>query len=311
MTRTGTFNISAALIVFFLLHAVPAPAAMTEVNDDTLSSISAQAGINVNYGDFGVHLTWDSIRYSDTDSDPKQWVEFNGVTVSGPDGEHYFYLDCPVEYPMTIDMANATTIDGRPRTMIAMQISDHVNPRSIRVDEFTFAGQELGELEIDQITMDPSYLLVSNHLGAGTQGIDYEFLTKVHVDAFKYTYQVNPGPGGTRLSFDLADITLAGQATGAPEDPATWGFSGQFRVGDILGGQIDFDNDPLNQAYPNPATFDVATDTTTNTTAAYINVPLQGSIRMGAVNIGTAGFGPVAIDGITAHYLCVRFSPGN
>jgi len=40
-------------------------------------------------------------------------------------------------------------------------------------------------------------------------------------------------------------------------------------------------------------------------------VPLQGSIRMGAVNIGTAGFGPVAIDGITSHYLCVRFSPGN
>ncbi len=311
MTRADTFIIPSALIALFLLYAVPATAAMTEVSDEALSSVSAQAGININYGDFGVNLTWDSIRYSDTDSDPKQWVEFNNVEISGRDGEHYFYLDCPEEYPMTIDVANATTIDGQSRTMIALQISDHVNPRTMTVEEFVFAGQELGEIEIDNITMDPSSLLISSHQGPGTQGIDYEFLTKIHVDEFKYTYQTNPGPGGTRLSFDLADITLAGQATGAPEDPSTWGFSGQFRVGDILGGQIDFDNDPLNQAYPNPATFDVATDTTTNTTAAYINVPLQGSIRMGAVNIGTAGFGPVAIDGITSHYLCVRFSPGN
>ncbi len=284
---------------------------MNELSDETLSSVSAQAGININYGDFGMHLTWDSVRYSDTDSDPKQWVEFNGVSVSGSDGEHYFYLDCPEEYPMTIDVVSGTTIDGQSRSMIAMQISNHVNPRSIKVEEFKFAGQELGELEIGNITMDPSSMRISSHLGAGTQGIDYEYLTKVHVDGFKYTYQINPEPVEARLSFDLTDITLAGQATGAPEDPSTWGFSGLFRVGDILGGQIDFDDDPLNQAYPNPATFDVATDTATSTTAAYINVPLQGSIRMGAVKIGNSGFGPVAIDGITSHYLCVRFSPGN
>ncbi len=295
-------------MVLFLFDATPALAAMTEVSDEALSSISAQAGININYG-VGMHLTWDSLRYSDTDSAPKQWVEFNGVTISGPGGGHYFYLDCPEEYPMTIDMGNITTIDGQERTMIAMQISDHVKPRTMKVDEFKFAGQELGELEINQITMDPSYLLLSSHQGLGTQGIDFEYLTRLQIDEFKYTYQKTTGPPEATLSLSVKDITLAGQATGAPEDPTTWGFSGLFRVGDIIGGQIDFDDDPLNQAYPNPATFDVATDTSTNTTSAYINVPLQGSIRMGGVDIGNAGFGPIAIDGITSHYLCVRVSP--
>lgn len=307
MTRRYMIIASAALIAF-ILHTLPSHAAMTELSDETLSSVSAQAGININYGDFGMHLSWDSIRFSDTDSSPRQWVEFNGVSVSGPDGEHYFSLDCPEGYPMTIDVGNATTVDGLSRTMVGMQISNHVNPRTIKVDEFVFAGQELGEIEIENITMDPSYLLLSSHQGAGTQGIDWEFLTTWQAENFRYTYQ-NSGPG-SHLSFDISDIHLAGQATGAPEDPSTWAFSGPFRVGDVLGGHIDFDNDPANQAYPNPATFDVATDDT-NTTAAYINVPLQGTFRVGAVNIGSSGFGPIAIDGITAHYLCVRISPGN
>jgi hypothetical protein len=281
---------------------------MTELSDETLSSVSAQAGINMNFGDFLMRLNWESIRYSDTDSDPKQWVEFNGVSVTGPEVDGYFKLDCPEEYPMTIDVGNADTIDGLSRTMVGMQISNHVNPRTIKVEEFVFAGQELGEIDIENITMDPSYLLLSSHQGSGTQGIDYEFLTKWQVEDFRYTYQ-NSGPG-SHLSFDISDIHLAGQATGAPEDPSTWSFSGLFRVGDVLGGHIDIDDDPANQAYPNPATFDVATDTS-NTTAAYINVPLQGTFRVGAVNIGTTGFGPIAIDGINSHYLCVRISPGN
>ncbi len=308
MTQKGTLIVSAALILLFLLHAIPASAAMTEVSDEALSSVSAQAGINYNFGDFGVRLAWDSIRYSDTDSDPKQWVEFNGVTVTGPDG--YFKLDCPVDYPMTVDMGDYTTIDGQSRTTIAMQISNHVNPRIWEVEEFMFAGQELGSLLFDTCTVEPSYLRISARQGTGAQGIDYEYLTRWNTQLFRYTYQNNVALG-TTLSMDVTDINLAGQATGAPEDPSTWEFSGLFRVGDIIGGQIDFDDDPANQAYPNPATFDVATDTSTNVTAAYINVPLQGSIRMGAVNIGDTGFGPIAIDGITAHYLSVRFSPGN
>jgi hypothetical protein len=101
---------------------------------------------------------------------------------------------------------------------------------------------------------------------------------------------------------DVTDINLAGQATGAPEDPSTWEFSGPFRVGDIIGGRIDFDDDPANQAYPNPATFDVATDTSTNTTAAYINVPLQGTIRMGGRYGGTR-LRAHRHRRITAHYL--------
>ncbi len=269
-------------------------AQMSVVSDDELSSVCAQAGINANYGDFGVNITTDSIRFSDTDNG--NWIEMNNFSISGPGG--YFKLDCPEDSPMSIDVGTKTTTDNLTRTFIGYQLSDHINTRTWSIGNFVFANQDLGSIVFDTSTVIPAHFGVSAPLGAGTSGIEFEYLTSWLTQDFTYAYNTAGG------ALNLQGIHLAQSAAGAPEsDPSTWVFSGQFRVGDILGGNI--------HAEPSPATMDVATEISTSTTSLYVNLPMKGTLRVVDVVLGGNDFGPVAIDGITVHHLGLRFNPGN
>jgi hypothetical protein len=275
-------------------------AQMQEVSEEELSTISAQAGINVNYGDFGVHVSYDSIRISDTDHDPKNRIEFNNFSISGPDG--YFKLDCPEDFPMTIDVGTITTIDSQTKTVASFQLSDHINPRTWTIGNLVFCSQDLGNIVFDTSTVDPAYYMVSGRTAPGT-GIEFEYLTKWLTNDFAYTYNTVGG------SFHVNGIHLAETASGTaddPSDPSTWEFSGYFRIGDVIGGQID-------SAASSPATIDVATDTSTATptTSLYLNLPMKGTVRIADVSLGGTSFGPVAIDGITVHHLGLKFGTSN
>jgi hypothetical protein len=275
--------------------------------DEALARVTAQAGINYNYGDFGVNLSIGSYRFSDTDSTPVNWIEFNAVTISGPNG--YFLLDCPQDFPMTIDVASSTTIDDQDITFAQYQVSSHVNVRDWGIGDLVFCGQSLGPdlslnlntISFDTSTVDPAMFRISAHKEAGSSGIDFEYLSMWKTQNFDYRYD-NAGD-----ALHVGGLGLAESADGDPADPSTWTFTGPFRVGDLYGGVIDTDNDPSNQAHPNPATLDVATSD--GTTYMLVSLPMKGSIRMEDVKIGGVDFGPVAIDGITAHVLAVKFNP--
>lgn len=291
------------MMLCVLAAAAPLSAQMAEVGDEELSRIIAQAGINLNIGNSKLRLAVDSLRYSDTDHDPKHWIRLDNLAVSGPGG--YFSLDCPVDYPITLDIGTATTIDDQHRTVINLQLSEHVTPRTWGVGNFVFCDQDLGSLLVDTSTVDPSDLRISSHLWQGSSGIDFEYLTKWRTQDFSYAYNTSGG------SLHASGIYLAERASGAsdsPGDPTTWEFSGKFRIGDLLGGQIDVDNDPLNASAPNPAMFDVATEDTN--TSIYVSLPLKGTVRVADVNLGGRDFGPVAIDGITAHHMLIKLDPG-
>jgi hypothetical protein len=287
-----------AMFIIALTSLAPGilSAQMSVVSEDELSTISAQAGINFNYGDFGVNITSDTIRYSDTDNG--NWLELNNFSISGPGG--YFKLDCPEGSPMTIDVGTMTTVDSQTRTFVGYQLSDHVNTRTWTIGNLVFANQDLGSIVFDTSTVTPAYFGVSSHLGAGTSGIEFEYLTSWLTNDFTYAYNTS---GGT---LNLQGIHLAESVVGAAEsDPSTWVFSGRFRIGDLLGGYIN--------AEPSPATMDVATDlsTTPSTTSLYLNLPMKGTVRVADVVLGGNNFGPVAIDGITVHHLGLQFNPGN
>lgn len=299
--RHVSYRISLFVVVGLLLGPLPTQARMDEVSDDELGNISAQAGININFVDFRMRITIDSLKYSDTDHDPVNWVEFNDVTVSGPEDGH-FLLDCPEEYPMMIDLITADDITGTSRTFVNLQISNQVNPRTWEVGEFKFCDQELGSLLLDSVTVDPSGYRIASHVGEGTQGIEFEYVTKWQAEGFSYTYNTI----GDALQ--ASGIHLAGTATGDPTDPTAWDFSGYFKIGDLMGGNIDVDDDPDNTEVTNPASFDVLT--VDGTTYAVANLPLSGSLRVEDMSFGGSSFGPIAIDGITAHRLYVTFDPG-
>jgi hypothetical protein len=285
------------ILTLTVLSPLSLSAQMSEVSDDELSAISAQAGISTNLG-MHVNITTSSIRISDTDHDPKNWIELNNFSLSGPDG--YADLTSPLYSPNYIDVGTMTTIDGQTRTLMEYQLSDHTNTRIWSIGNFVFCNQDLGSIVFDTSTVVPAHFGVSSHPGADTSGLEFEYLTSWLTNDFTYTY--NTG-GGT---LNLQGIHLAESVVGAPEsDPSTWVFSGQFRIGDLLGGNIN--------AEPSPATMDVATDTSTetSTTAIYINLPMKGTVRVADVVFGGNNFGPVAIDGITVHHLGLKFNPGN
>jgi hypothetical protein len=286
-----TFIICCALMPLSL------QAQMNEVSEDELSKISAQAGINVNLGIQG-NVTLGSMRISDTDHDPKHWIEFNNLGVSfdltSPvDGDHANYN--------TIDIATLTDNNGQTRTVAAYQLTDHANSRNWTIGEFKFCDQPLGSITFDTSMADlanPARYVVSSHVDAGTSGVDFEYLSKYLTKDFTYTYNTNGD------SLHIQGLHMSESMSGDPATPTSWAYNGQFRIGDLTGGHIE-------SVSPSPATIDVATDTATSTTALYLNLPMKGSIRVEKVSLGASDFGPVAIDGINAHHLFIKIDPGS
>ena len=302
-----TFNAFFPLIVFILVYTNPLLARMEEVSDSDLSQVSAQAGITYNFGDSQLLITCNSIAISDTDNNPVNWLELNNITISGPGG--YFSLDeagagipgLPFYFFNTIDIATVTTVNNLTMTVLSYMDSTNTTERDWTIGDLVFCNQDLGSLQFDERNVDPTLLYITGQ-GAGASGIEFEYRSNWRLNNFTYNYNTSGG------SLNIAGINIAGSATGAPENPSTWAFSGQFLIGDIIGCNIPIDNNPSTPAASNPATFNVLT--VNNTTSVYMNLPMEGTIRAADVNFGGTDFGPVAIDGITVHHLYMTINPG-
>lgn len=253
------------------------------------------SGITVAVNGTGARLEFGYLGFSDTDNG--NWIGLENLTVDDGMGG-YFSYDTPLNTPIQFDVGS----DETGRSAVWFVLSDHVLPRSYSAEHLVFCGQDIGSLSFGGVTQGPSQFLIAAH-NDGTRGIDYEFFTKLGIDSVGYAYNNAPS------SFAMSGIHAVGTAAGAPEDPSSWSFSGEFMIGDLDGEEIDVDNDPGNAAAPNPATIDVGTDTTTGNTSMVLGAPMKGTIRIEDVSFGGASFGPCAIDGITVHHLNLTFSP--
>jgi hypothetical protein len=311
--RTGFFFIGLIIVFSLQVYCSPLFAQMQEVSENDLSQVYAQAGVSYNWGNSRMNITYDSFKISDTDhkdtnNQPTNWLEFNNIAISGPGGGFTLDESINADYPWlyqfnSLDIGTMTNIDGQTRTVLTSTDTTNTNPRTWSIGNLVFCNQDLGGIQFDMKDVDPSVFFLTTH-GIGASGIEFEYHSNLKIDNFTYNYNTTGG------SLNIAGIHLAESATGAPDDPSTWAFSGQFQVGDIRGGTIDGDGDPSNTAHANPATFDVGTSPD-GTTSIYLNLPMKGTIRAESVNLGGNNFGPVAIDGINVHYLAIRLNPGN
>jgi len=259
---------------------------MSLMSEDDLAKVSAQSGISHVIGNSQLRITYDSIRISDTDSVPRNYIEFNNLTIDDGEGG-YFSLDTPpVEQDFnTFDIA--TLGDGQ--SLVLMNLSHHVEPRTYTVGNLVFCDQDLGSVRLDNLTQGASdKLIIGSHSGGGT-GIDMEYQTKIDIDSLEYTYN------NQSASLLFSGIHLSQHALGSPEDPSSWDCLGKFQLGDI-------EDD-------NPMTIDVVTSDD-NVTSMFINMPMMGNARVEAVDFDGNHFGPCAIDGMTVHYLGIQI-PGN
>ena len=287
------------LYILYIAILLPVTAwAMTPVTDSELSEVTGQAGVTV-YMDMPIKYTFDSFKFSDTDNDPLNWIEFNNITITSR-------LYTPPGSPITFDVATGTNIDNTERTFVNLVLSQDASPQTWNIENFVFVNQDIGSLQFENMyTADPTILRFSSHLAAGTSGIEFEYLNSWVVQNISYNYNTSGG------NLQLSGIHFAESASSTaddPSNPSTWQFTGSFRVGDLFGGNIPVDS--TNASVPNPATYDVGT-TSDGYTSIYLNLPMKGTIRVADVQLGGQDFGPVAIDGIVAHHLYVKIGAGN
>ncbi len=287
-----------SLVFIFIAHAViftlcmPAVsgAEMSRVDESELSQISAQSGISYVIGNSQYRITRDSFRFSDTDHDPHNWIEFNNISIDDGSG-NYFSMDTPYNEVDFNRIDVGTDYSGM--THVFMNLSLNVQPRTYSVGNFVFCNQDLGSLRLENFRTAPSNMLTISGRSGGGCGINLEYQTEIMIDAAKFTYNTAPE------SLSLNNIHLSQYAYGDPSDPSTWSFSGKFKLGDL--------------ANSNPATIDVGTADNgdgTTTTSVFYNIPMTGSIRVQNVDFGGNNFGPCAIDGINVHHLGIQI-PGN
>ncbi len=308
LTSRAIYLSLSAFIVITLLPCSTLYAGMKAVDDSELSQISAQAGISYNWGDSAYTISAAIFKISDTDSSPLNWLEFNNLTISGSWDETNDIIDSgafPYYHFNSIDIETITNNDSQTRTVLSISSSDNTYPQTWNIGNLVFCSQDLGSLNFDIKTVGPSLLNITSH-GAGSSGIEFEYLAQWSLQNFNYAYNNTNTSAGL---LNVAGIHLSQSAAGAPEDPSTWAFSGNFRIGDIVGGNIPVSSD--SDTAPNPATFDVGSSPDGTSTAVVLNLPMQGTIRAQSVNLGGTNFGPVAIDGITVHHLIMSYSTGN
>lgn len=263
------------MILMFSSFSVEA--SMQSMDDDELSQVTAQAGVTVLVG-AQVSFKADNIKFSDSDTADKNWLEFRDFSIHNGNSS-YYAVKTPDDSPITIDVAT----DDSGRSYIDMNLTHYIEPRSYRIGNLVFCDQPLGSLDINGVSLTTNHWRLGNHTD-GTTGIDWEYRMKMDIESIKYSY--NDGPTG---SLTMSGIHFAGNASGAPEDPDSWAFDGDFKFG-------DFED--------KPATFDVGTNDA-GEGMVLIGLPMQGSFRVEDVNFGGSSFGPCAVDGINVHRLSV------
>ncbi|WP_319525295.1 DUF6160 family protein [uncultured Desulfosarcina sp.] len=275
-----------AAVVYMTLLSLWMPSApqaeMQALGDTQMAQVTAQSGITI-WMDTTVQFTANSLQVSDTDSDPAEWIELQGFAITNGTDD-YFSVKTPWDDPVTIDITTSDT----GQTLLVTEFSTHVEPRYYHADSLVFCSLDIGSLDIDNVTQQPSTL----RIGAPTDGSQsalWDLATQIDLDCISYTYN------DTAQALTFAGIHLAATATGDPTDPTLWEFDGQFNIGDL-------END-------NPAAFEVGTDSDTGLTLVTLSLPMQGSLRIEDIDFGGQSFGPAAIDGLQVHRLSVMLIP--
>ena len=291
MNDCAAFVLGLLFFLTALIAAAPSRAAgLVDLKDAELANVTGQAGINI-----GVNLSLNYnvslIKFSDTSATPN-WLELKNFTISDGSGgpflvTTYYGGTWADSDPITVDVG--TNSSGY--TLISSYDSSQVSPRWYSAELWfgAAAGPEtfLGNLNMDGLSQGPSLSHIGVHADGTGGGFDFDYTTRISADALKYTYN-------TALeNLTLSGIHLAGAATGDQTDYTTWGFTGDFKIGDIAAGT--------------PAKVDVVTDA--GSTSLYLNLPMQGTLRVENVAFGGNNFGPIAIDGIDVHRLTVKMTP--
>jgi hypothetical protein len=304
-----------AILCIFILSLFLTPGAsraqMSQLSDDVLGGISGQAGLSIMMGG-SAQVHYDLLSFSDTQIHPN-WIELYNFNVDNGSGGPFSFATLwdPVSgelMPNTIDVWT----DSSGVTRVSMLDTSQLNPRWYSIGDIvlkyysdttsTYSELSLGSLNLDALRQGPSLYRLWAH---PTSGISFDYTTTISASALTYTYNTTP----TTLS--LTGITIAGSATGNPQDATfttvPWVFSGTFKIGTIGDSDV-YDGSTLIFKGNQPATIDVGTDSG-NTTSIFLSLPMAGTIRVADVNFGGTDFGPIALDGIQVHRLNVKISP--
>ena len=280
------------LFLIILLPLAPDVAigeGLAALSDADLAQVNAAGGFSIAPVD--VALFWRADRLTYTDTDSGQSLVLNNVTVH--DGQGGPFTLSSGNSPLTIDVFTVAdpTSPVVGKSLIGIEAPDWHQQLYFSVENLVFAGQELGRLDLGIIDQPSFHWYFSGH----GSGVDAEIGTQSNIDAFRYTYNT------ASEAFEVGGIHLAESVTGDPTQPSAWNFDGQFRIGDMLGG--------------NPATMDIVTDEPPETPgearlSLRLNLPASGTVRVENVSLGNENFGPCALDGIKVHRLQLDIYPG-
>ena len=276
------------LLLAAIISAGPAKAAQpANLSDAELAGVTAQAGISINVE---TKSRVDILEYSISDTPDlgvdRQWIKFKHITVDDGAGG-YFTTATSIDDPIRVDIGT----NDAGRTLVSVYDPSHVLPRWYGIEDIEFCDLAIGSINLDALSMGPSLYRAGAHADGTGGGYDFDYSTRITAQALRFTYNNVPE------ALTLSGIHLAGSASGAENDPATWSFTGNFKIGDIDAGT--------------PAKIDVVTnsDDAPGVTSLVLNLPMQGSLRVENVNFGGNDFGPIAIDGINVHRLSLSFHP--
>lgn len=287
-------------ILFTLVLAKPTLAELNQLDDDSLETINAQAGISLAVSDLSVYHHLDQLHYAGTDGG---YISLENITVYDGDNAPA-KIDIGVAdadgdgliEPLTLDAFtvsdSASPIDGK--SLVRLAAPDWLQEKAYHIASVQIAGyqtglvHELGSLDLGPVHLPGFELYVGGH----SDGIDFQLGAGLQIDQVRLTTNT----AGDAL--DVTGIQFAESFTGAPEDPASWAGQGNFMVGDLFSGA--------------PATFDVGGVTLADGNQAAVvalTLPMAGSLRMEDIGLNGSDFGPVAIDGIQVHSLEIAFVP--
>jgi hypothetical protein len=284
----GVLGAVLLLLVAAIISAVPARAAeQANLSDAELAGVTGQAGISIHVE---TKSRVDILEYNISDTPDveadRKWIKFKHLTVDDGAGG-YFTTATSLDDPIRIDIGS----NDAGRTLVSAYDPSHVLPRWYGIEDIEFADLSIGSFNIDALSMGPSLYRSGSHADGTGGGYDFDYSTPLTAQAIRFTYNTVPE------ALTLSGIHLAGSASGTENDPTTWSFTGNFKIGDIDAGT--------------PAKVDVVTnsDDAPGVTSLVLNLPLQGSLRVENVNFGGNDFGPIAIDGINVHHMSLSFHP--
>jgi hypothetical protein len=285
-TMKGWNTIAVALFASFFWVLIPfsSMADMMPLGDDDLDKVEASAGVSMSFHDVTFDIEIESIEYTDTDTGNS--IEFNTITVHDGEGNPVYFDSGESALVMNIFTLDDAVSPYDGRTVFSYVNNDWTQKLVYEVENFVFADQDLGVLEVGNIDM-PNYHVYSLH-GESEGGYAFEFGMEMGIEEIKWTYNTSP------TSLNWKGVNFAQSATGNPIDPSSWVFSGEFLIGDIneINGLAE-----INFTTIGPSPHEI------------IDLPMDGTIRIEDLDFAGQDFGPMAIDGITVHSLQIQIPP--